>query len=56
MDTAFCTKCRKQVVIDEEEQITMALSGRAAVKGVCEICRRPIYKLLPMPQRKRRGP
>jgi hypothetical protein len=53
MDTAFCTKCRKQVVIDEEEGITMP-NGRAAVKGFCTLCHKPVFKMLPMPQRRKR--
>lgn len=44
MATVYCMKCRKKVEIKNPKQITMK-NGRAAVQGVCFVCRTKVFRI-----------
>jgi DNA-directed RNA polymerase subunit RPC12/RpoP len=45
MAEARCMKCKKQVTIKDEENVTMK-NGLAAVKGVCPTCGTKVFRIL----------
>ena len=45
--TAYCTKCREKVVIQNGSEV-MLKNGRPALKGKCGTCGTGVFRLIPM--------
>jgi len=43
---ARCMKCKKQVDVENSEQIVMK-NGKQALKGMCCICGTKVFRILP---------
>ena len=44
---AYCVKCRKKVIVKDPKDYTMK-NKRAAIKGVCPVCKTKVFRIIGM--------